>query len=120
MLNQLSLELPFQPSRPRLRIVPRERVDLGPAPVQMSIDFSAPALAIVTRIPRSPIRSTICAGATLITRDEVKLPAAEWAARLGLKWSTVKMRRLRGDSWVDALAPELRRSTFMSSWRMHG
>lgn len=82
---------------------------------QMSLDFTA----VVVRIPRSPIRSTICAGATLVTRDGVTLPAAEWAARLGLKWQTVKMRRLRGDNWAEALTPELRRSTFMSGWKMH-
>lgn len=82
---------------------------------QLSLDFTA----VVVRIPRLPIRSTICAGATPVTRDGVTLPAAEWAARLGLKWQTVKMRRMRGDNWTEALAPELRRSTFMSGWRMH-
>jgi hypothetical protein len=80
------------------------------------LDFAA----VVIRIPRAPIRSTICAGATLITRDGITLPAAAWAARLGLKWQTVKMRRLRGDNWTDALAPELRRSTYMSGWKLHG
>lgn len=82
---------------------------------QMSLDFTA----VVVRIPRAPIRSTVCAGATLVILDGVTLPAAEWAARRGLKWQTVKMRRLRGDNWTEALAPELRRSTFMSGWRMH-
>ncbi|MEE3507759.1 hypothetical protein QN399_16095 [Pseudomonas sp. 10C3] len=116
MLNQMSLELPSQPVQPRLRIVPRLKIDSGPPPAQLAFDFTA----VFARIPRRPIRSTICAGATLITRDGVTLPAAEWAARLGLKWQTVKMRRLRGDNWSDALAPELRRSTFMSGWKMHG
>lgn len=69
-------------------------------------------------IPRPPVRSTICAGATLITRDGVMLPAAEWAARLGLKWSTVKMRRLRGFTWSEALEPALRQNTFMSGWAL--
>lgn len=120
MPEQMTFELPNQPVRPRLRIVPRERSDLGPQPEQLWIDFTVPVLAMEIRIPRHPIRSTICAGATLITRDGVTLPAAEWAARLGLKWQTVKMRRLRGDNWSDALAPELRRSTFMSGWKLHG
>lgn len=116
MPEQIPLELPFQAIEPRLRVVSRPRLDLGPPPVQLVIDF----LATVTRIPRAPLRSTVCAGATLVTLKGVTLPAAEWASRLGLKWQTVKMRRLRGDNWTDALAPELRRSTFMSGWKMHG
>lgn len=119
MPEQMSLELPFQPVRPRLRIVPRVRAELGPQPEQLCIDFTV-QLALVTRIPRKPIRNTVCAGATLITRDGITLAAAEWAARLGLKWQTVKMRRMRGDNWTEALTPELKRSTFMSRWRMHG
>lgn len=87
-----------------------------PSPQQLAIDFSA----LVIQIPRRPIRSTICAGATLVTLDGVTMPAMEWAVRRGLKWQTVKMRRLRGDNWQEALAPELRRSTFMSGWKMHG
>ena len=116
MPEQISLDLQFQSIQPRLRAIPRARADSGPAPEQLSIDFAA----LIVRIPRNPIRSTVCAGATLVTLKGVTLPAAEWAARLGLKWQTVKMRRLRGDNWVDALAPELRRSTFMSGWRLHG
>lgn len=69
-----------------------------------------------TFIPRMPIRTTVCAGATPITRDGITLPAAEWAARLGLKWQTVKMRRMRGESWTEALTPELRRSRYMATW----
>lgn len=83
---------------------------------QLSFDFTA----IIVRIPRSPIRSTVCAGATLVTLNGITLPAVEWAAKRGLKWQTVKMRRMRGDNWTDALTPELRRSSFMSGWRMHG
>lgn len=120
MPEQMIFEMPLQSVRPRLRIVPRERADLGSQPEQLLIDFTAPALATVTRIPRRPIRSTVCAGATPITRDGITLPAAEWAARLGLKWQTVKMRRMRGESWTEALTQELRRTTFMSSWRMRG
>jgi hypothetical protein len=71
-------------------------------------------------IPRMPIRSTTCAGATLVTLDGETLPAVAWASRRGLKWQTVKMRRMRGDSWTDALAPELKRSSFMRRWRMRG
>jgi hypothetical protein len=37
----------------------------------------------------------------------------------GLKWQTVKMRRLRGDNWKEALDPELKRRTFMMRWRLH-
>ncbi len=86
------------------------------SPQQLTIDFTA----LVIQIPRRPIRSTICAGATLVTLDGITMPAMEWAVRRGLKWQTVKMRRLRGDNWKEALAPELRRSTFMSGWKMHG
>lgn len=120
MPEQMSLELPLQPVRARLRLVARPRAELGPAPEQLCIDFTAPVLASVTRIPRKPIRSTTCAGATMVTRDGITLAAAEWAARLGLKWQTVKMRRMRGANWTEALAPELKRSTFMSGWKMHG
>ncbi len=70
-------------------------------------------------IPRRPIRSTTCAGATLITLDGETFPAVVWAARRGLKWQTVKMRRMRGADWHEALKPELRKTTFMSRWRMH-
>ena len=116
MPEQMSFDMPVQLMRPRLRIVARERLDCGPAPSQLALDFSK----VFARVPRPPVRDTVCAGATPIARNGVTLPAAEHAARLGLKWSTVKMRRLRGDSWADALAPELRRTPFMSSWRMHG
>jgi hypothetical protein len=71
-------------------------------------------------IPRMPIRSTICAAATPITIDDLTMPALAWAAARGLKWQTVKMRRMRGDTWGQALQPELRRSTFMSGWRLAG
>ncbi|GFM68681.1 hypothetical protein PSCICJ_47990 [Pseudomonas cichorii] len=70
--------------------------------------------------PRMPKRPTVCAGATPVTLNGETMPAMVWATRLGLKWSTVKMRRHRGDNWTEALAPELRRTTFMSGWRMHG
>ena len=120
MPEQMSFDMLFPPVRPRLRIVPRARAELGPQPEQLAIDFTAPVLASVTRIPRMPIRSTTCAGATKVTRDGITLAAAEWAARLGLKWQTVKMRRMRGANWTEALAPELKRSTFMKRWKMFG
>ncbi|WP_010214221.1 hypothetical protein, partial [Pseudomonas amygdali] len=69
-------------------------------------------------LPRMPIRTTVCAGATLITLGTETMPAMLWAAKRGLKWQAVKMRRLRGDSWHEALEPELRRTTFMSRWHM--
>jgi hypothetical protein len=71
-------------------------------------------------VPRTPHRDTTCAGSTPITLDGITLPAIQWAARLELKWNTVKMRRLRGATWVEALNPELQRTTFMSRWHMHG
>ncbi|MBD1554792.1 hypothetical protein HAQ04_25660 [Pseudomonas sp. C2L11] len=83
---------------------------------QLSFDFTAPVVAL----PRMPIRATTCAAATRVTLGCVTLPALEWAMHRGLKWQTVKMRRLRGETWEQALSPELRRSTFMSAWRMHG
>jgi hypothetical protein len=89
-------------------------------PEQLCIDFTVPVLVLVGKVPRTPIRSTVCAGATLVTRDGISLPAAEWAHRLGLRWQTVKMRRMRGANWKEALDPELKRSTFMSGWKMHG
>jgi hypothetical protein len=120
MPEQMTFELPTQPVMPLLRLVPKPRAELGPAPEQLCIDFTAPVLALVAKVPRMPIRSTTCAGATIVVRDGIALPAAEWAARLGLKWQTVKMRRMRGANWTEALAPELKRSTFMSGWKMHG
>jgi hypothetical protein len=83
---------------------------------QLTLNFTA----VIVRIPRTPKRSTICAGSTLVTIEGRTMPAMEWAAMRGLKWQTVKMRRLRGDNWMQALTPELRRSTFMSNWSMHG
>ncbi|WP_443697910.1 hypothetical protein [Pseudomonas sp.] len=43
---------------------------------------------------------------------------AERAARLGLKWQTVKMRRMRSLTWGAALEPTLMRNTFMSGWSL--
>lgn len=71
-------------------------------------------------IPRMPIRSTICAGATPVTMDGLTMPAIAWAAARGLKWQTVKMRRMRGANWREALQAELRRTTFMTGWRLAG
>lgn len=74
--------------------------------------------ATTVRVPRLAHRPTTCAGATLVTINGQTYPAIEWAARRGLKWQTVKMRRMRGDNWVQALEPELRRSSWMGSWIM--
>ncbi|MCD5997436.1 hypothetical protein KDX38_28285 [Pseudomonas sp. CDFA 602] len=71
-------------------------------------------------LPRMPIRTTVCAGATLVTLGTETMPAMLWAAMRGLKWQTVKMRRLRGDTWQQALEPKLRKTTFMSRWRLNG
>jgi hypothetical protein len=116
MPEQMSWDFPVVPAQPRLKIVHRSQGLSGPLPEQMMIDFTA----LVLVIPRRPHRSTICAGATPVTLDGRTMPAMEWAMRRGLKWQTVKMRRMRGDNWSEALAPELRRTTFMSGWRLHG
>jgi hypothetical protein len=81
--------------------------------------LTAPAGEFPLTVPRKPIRTTICAGATLLTLEGETRPALEWAWRRGLKWQTVKMRRMRGDNWRQALEPRLRKSTFMSHWRLH-
>lgn len=52
--------------------------------------------------------------------DGLTMPAIACATARGLKWQTVKMRRMRGDSWTQALQPNLRKSTFMSGWRLAG
>lgn len=116
MPEQLSWDFPVEQVRPKLGVIQGRRASLGSAPEQLAIDFTA----LVLVIPRRPLRSTICAGATMVTLAGQTMPAMEWAARRGLKWQTVKMRRLRGDNWADALAPDLRRSTFMSGWKLHG
>lgn len=116
MPEQMSWDFPVVPAQPRLKIVHRSRCPSEPLPEQLKIDFTA----LVLVIPRRPLRSTICAGATLVTLNGQTMPALEWAVRRGLKWQTVKMRRMRGDNWTEALAPELRRSTFMSGWKLHG
>lgn len=69
-------------------------------------------------LPRMPHRQTQCAGAQLVTLNGETLPAMVWATQRGLKWSTVKMRRARGENWNQALQPELRKTTFMSRWRL--
>ncbi len=66
------------------------------------------------------MRNAICAAAMPVTLNGQTKLASQWAAERGLKWQTVKMRRMRGENWTEALTPELRRTTFMSSWRMHG
>lgn len=78
------------------------------------------SLAIDLPIPRRPHRSTICAGATLVTLSNVTLPAAVWAHLRGLKWQTVKMRRHRGANWTEAMAPALSRGcSRMRRWNDH-
>lgn len=59
---------------------------------------------------------TVCAASTLITIDGETRTAAEWADHLGIKWQTVKMRRMRGDCWRDALNPARPRAGWMKSW----
>lgn len=51
---------------------------------------------------------TVAATGTKVTISGETRTAGEWAELRGLKWQTVKMRRMRGDSWRDALNPELR------------
>lgn len=64
--------------------------------------------------------STTCASGTPITIDGVTRSAGEWAELRGLKWQTVKMRRMRGDSWRDALDPERPRGLWMQGWMIGG
>lgn len=69
-------------------------------------------------IPRAPRRSTVCAAATLVELNGETKPALVWAQERELKWQTVKMRRLRGDSWEQALKPGLRANSYMKCWSM--
>ena len=70
-------------------------------------------------LPRKPRRNTVCAAAQLVTIDGVTKPACTWAEERGLKWQTVKMRRMRGDNWTDALSPGLRpKGSYMHGWRI--
>jgi len=66
-----------------------------------------------------PKRETTCAAATLVTLDGITKPAFTWATERGLKWQTVKMRRLRGDNWREALQPGMKHNTYMQRWSMH-
>lgn len=69
----------------------------------------------LTIIHAAPVRTT-CASGTPIMIDGVTRPASEWAELRGLKWQTVKMRRMRGDTWRDALDPERPRGLWMQGW----
>jgi hypothetical protein len=53
-----------------------------------------------------------------VTLDGVTKPALVWANERGLKWQTVKMRRLRGDNWREALQPGMKHNTYMQRWSM--
>lgn len=70
-------------------------------------------------LPRKPKRDTVCAGAQLVTLNGETKPALVWATERKLKWQTVKMRRLRGDNWTQALEPGLRPNSYMKGWRMN-
>ncbi len=69
-------------------------------------------------LPRMPKRETVCAAAQPVTLDGETKAAMVWAKERGLKWQTVKMRRMRGDSWAQALKPGLRENTYMKGWSM--
>ena len=73
---------------------------------------------VIAVMPRKPRRETVCAGAQLVTLNGETKPALAWANERGLKWQTVKMRRLRGDNWTDALASGLRPNSYMKGWVM--
>lgn len=73
----------------------------------------------LTIIEAAPVR-TVCAADTPITIDGQTKPASQWAAERGIKWQTVKMRRMRGDSWRDALDPERPRGLWMQGWMLVG
>lgn len=63
---------------------------------------------------RAARRDAVAAASHPVTFDGVTKPAAQWAHERGLKWQTVKMRRMRGAGWAEALKPGLR----ISSWRL--
>lgn len=94
------------------RIAPRAYSQHTPPPEQLALDLTM----IEIRPKRIAERETICAASTEITIDGITLTAAEWAARRGLKWQTVKMRRMRGENWRTALTPALRRTSWISRW----
>lgn len=61
---------------------------------------------------------TTCAAGTRIMIDGITKTAGEWAAERGIKWQTVKMRRMRGDGWRLALDPDRPRGMWMAGWMM--
>lgn len=63
-------------------------------------------------LPRKPKRDTVCAAATLVTLDGETKPALVWAKERGIKWQTVKMRRMRGSNWRESLSAERRDNPF--------
>lgn len=69
-------------------------------------------------LPRKPKRETVCAAATLVTLDGETKPALVWATERGLKWQTVKMRRMRGSNWHEALSAERRDNPYMSRFSL--
>lgn len=73
----------------------------------------------LTTVEVARVRET-CAIGTPITIDGVTRTAGEWARLRGLKWQTVKMRRMRGNSWREALRPGLRRVRWMENWCREG
>ena len=50
-----------------------------------------------------------CSKREAVTLGVETMTAQEWAARRGIKWVTVKVRRARGFSWAEALGPLRRR-----------
>jgi len=69
----------------------------------------------LTMIEAAKVRTT-CAAGTPITINGVTRPAGEWAEIRGIKWQTVKMRRMRGDNWREALDPDRPRMSWMAGW----
>ena len=59
---------------------------------------------------------TICACGQMVTMKGRTMTAYEWAELHGLKWQTVKMRRMRGACWEEALRPGLRNGARFN-WR---
>ena len=106
-MQQLGFDLHFVPLK---RKRPNESAPEERKGMQIELYFD--------HIPRAPKRSTTCAGATEVTLDGVTKPAMVWAAERGLKWQTVKMRRLRGDNWRDALQPGMKHNTYMQRWSL--
>jgi hypothetical protein len=83
------------------------------------LDRSHSIIRTKVRFGGSDMRNAICAAEMPVTLGGQTKQALEWAIERGLKWQTVKMRRYRGDTWNEALRPNLRPRTWMKGWTMN-